>query len=191
MFKTKYMKLSSLLVAALLSSNVMAEEQKQNENRIDQSEKVSVVWVNPKDFTDVRPSSEGRKSFRNRTMKDLHQFIDKLAADLPDGHKLNVNVTDLDLAGRVWPATAVGSNNGQNIRVVRQMDIPRMNFSYELLDASGVVVKSGQQELKDMAFQDRAINRRTHENLLYEKGMVKRWFKEEFKEELQSSSQEI
>lgn len=176
--------IASLIAAALLSTSAMAEEEKPSEDRLDESEKLSIVWVNPKEFTDVRPSSEGRKSFRNRTMKDLHQYLDKLAADLPDGHKLKFSVTDLDLAGRVWPATALGSNNGQNIRVVRQMDIPRMDFSYELVDASGVVVKSGEQKLKDMAFQDRAINRRTHENLLFEKQMVKRWFKEEFKEEL-------
>ena len=179
--------LSFIAAAALISSSLMArevQEEQNSEDRIDESERVSVTWVSPKDFTDMRPGMETRKRFRNNTMERLYEYIEKLANELPEGHKLKLNVTDVDLAGQVWPGGFVGFNNPNDVRIIRQVDVPRIDFSFELLDQSGKVLKSGEKELKDLAFQERIAGFRRNDSLLYEKNMMKRWFKKEFREEL-------
>lgn len=190
MFKSKKVlktKLVALVSTLLLSTSVAAEEQK-TEDRIDESERVSVTWINPKKFTDIKATNEVRTRFRNRTMKKLHKYMDELAQDLPEGQMLKFNVTDLDLAGRVWPGHFVGFDSASDVRIVKQIEIPRMNFSYELVDATGFVVKSGEKNLKDMAFLDRINGIRRSDSLRHEKTMIKRWFKKEFKEELNAST---
>lgn len=180
-------KLAALASTLLLSAAVTAEEQK-TENRLDESERVSVTWINPKEFTDIKATNEVRTRFRNRTMEKLHKYIDKLAQDLPEGQMLKFNVTDLDLAGRVWPAHFVGFNGANDVRVVKQIEIPRMNFSFELVDAKGSVIRAGEKNLKDMAFLDRISSVNRSDSLRHEKTMLKRWFKREFKEELNAST---
>lgn len=190
MLKSKKVLRSKLLALAstfLLSTSVVADEQK-TEDRIDESERVSVTWVNPKKFTDIKATNGVRTRFRNRTMEKLHKYMDDLAQDLPEGQMLKFNVTDLDLAGRVWPGHFVGFNNANDVRVVKSIEIPRMNFSYELVDSKGSIIRTGEKNLKDMAFLDRINGMRRSDSLRHEKNMLKRWFKKEFKEELNSST---
>lgn len=185
MLKSRILKVSALAMttALLFSSNALAEDNN-SEDRIDESKRVYVYWVNPKDFTDIKPSNGIRSKFRNRTMEELHEFVDKLAKKLPEGHKLKLNVTDLDLAGRVWPGHFAGLNSASDVRVVRKLDIPRLDFSFELMNGSGEVLKSGVKELKDLSFMTRIGGIQKHDSLRYEKNMLKAWFKREFKDEL-------
>ena len=142
---------------------------------------VSVTWDNPKDFTDIRAANESRKRFRERVMKDFDEYFAELAERLPDGQKLEITVTDVDLAGQVWPASFVGlGNGGSDVRLVKRIDIPRMKFSYKLLDDQQNVVKAADVKLKDMGFQDRVNPFFKHESLRYEKNMLREWFNDEF-----------
>lgn len=167
----------TILTAALfLSANLVAGEQRE-ENRIDESERMTVTWVNPKEFTDVKPSMGVASKFRERTMTLLTEYMNELASELPEDQTLNIKVTDVDLAGRVWPGA-------REVRVVRQLEIPRMDFSYELLNADGSVVKSDTVELKDMGFMDSVGRTFRNDPLKYEKNMLQDWFNKEFKQEL-------
>lgn len=148
------------------------------------TERLSVEWQNPKEFTDMKATNGHRQRFRENTMKELEEYMGELAKELPDGQTLKMVVTDVDLAGRVWPGHFAGMNSASDVRVVKRIDIPRMNFKYELLDASGEVIKSGETKLKDMGFQDHGVARNDHDSLRYEKRMLKRWFKREFSEQL-------
>lgn len=144
-------------------------------------ELISVEWQNPEDFTDVRPSNESRKRFRSRTFKALEKHLNKLTRKLPEGHKLELVVTDLDLAGRVWPQNFVGFGNaGADVRIIQRVDIPRMDFSYKLLDKSGEVVKEGNEELIDLDFQGNARRGFRNQTLGYEKHMLDEWFYDTF-----------
>ncbi len=138
---------------------------------------VSVTWQEPESYQDIRPSNQSRTSFREMVFKDMEAYIAELAETLPDGQKLSMTVTDLDLAGEVWPASFLGGVGGADIRLVKPLYIPRMHFSYTLTDATGKTLQSADVKLKDMAFMDRGsrINRRS-ENLTYEKAMIKDWF---------------
>ena len=96
-----------------------------------------------------------------------------------------MKVSDLDLAGQVWPASFVGlGHSTSDVRVIKNIDIPRMNFSYQLLDESGQVLQQAEVKLKDMSFLDRGSHFFRNEPLRYEKNMLKRWFEQEFELQL-------
>ncbi|GAA0855315.1 DUF3016 domain-containing protein [Aliiglaciecola litoralis] len=169
------MKVSYLITGAALML-VSAQSQAKAE--------VEVVWENPKEYRDVQPTMQSRAKFREQTFKQLEEYINELAESLPEGQKLSITVTNLDLAGQVWPSSFVGlGNSGNEVRVVKQIDIPRMSFSYTLTDAQGAVIQQADEvNLKDMSFQDRHNPFFRSENLRYEKNMLRIWFNDEFPE---------
>ncbi|MBC3766589.1 DUF3016 domain-containing protein [Neptunicella marina] len=141
---------------------------------------LDIDWQKPDEYRDVKPVSQTKASYQKHVFKTLAEELTKQLEDLPDGYKLSMTVTNLDLAGEVWPGMMVGIDTSSDIRLVKQMDIPRMDFSYQLTDASGVVVKEGDEELKDMAFMDRGSRIGSRQPLYYEKEMLKRWVRETF-----------
>jgi N-acetyl-beta-hexosaminidase len=164
--------LIGLIISAMtlgISSQVVAQTE------------VEVEWVKPEKYRDVRSSNESRKRFRENTFEHISEYMSKLALALPDNNKLLIKVSDLDLAGRVWPASFIGLGmSGADVRVVKSIDIPRINFSYQLLDTSGQVLQEAEVKLKDMSFLDRSNYSFRNEALRYEKNMLKRWFNQEF-----------
>jgi hypothetical protein len=146
---------------------------------------VEIEWDNPEKYRDVRPSNESRKRFRDSTFKRINEYMNKLALALPENKKLLMKVSDLDLAGEVFPASFVGlGHSTSDVRVIKSIDIPRMKFSYQLLDESGQVLQQADVNLKDMSFLDRSNHSFRSEPLRYEKNMLKRWFEQEFELQL-------
>ncbi|WP_158966391.1 DUF3016 domain-containing protein [Paraglaciecola sp. L3A3] len=144
-------------------------------------ENVEITWHNPEKYRDVRPSNGGKQKFMNLTFKRIDQYMLKLAKTLPKSQRLVITVSDLDLAGQVWPASFAGFGAGMtDIRVVKSVDIPRINFAYQLLSADGKIVKQAQVELKDLNFMASSNMPFSSDSLHFEKNMLKRWFKQEF-----------
>lgn len=144
---------------------------------------VEINWEKPEKYRDVKSTAIPRSKFREQTFAQLQTYLEKLAERLPSDQKLLLNVTNLDLAGQVWPASFVGLGiSGSDIRVVKSIDIPRMTFTYKLEKNSGELVQEGDVELKDMSFMDRPNRFFSSESLRYEKNMLKNWFEDEFPE---------
>jgi hypothetical protein len=164
--------LSGLIISAVtlgFSNQVLAQA------------KVEIEWDKPEKFRDVRPSNQSRKRFRESTFEDINKYMNELSLVLPNNQKLLMKVSDLDLAGQVWPASHLGLGyDGSDVRIVKNIDIPRINFSYKLLNESGEVVQQAEVNLKDMSFLDRSHHLFKSESLRYEKSMLQRWFKQEF-----------
>ena len=116
-------------------------------------------------------------------MRELGEYFEELAESLPEGQQLSINVTNVDLAGHVWPTFGTGA---MDMRVIRDIDIPRMTFSYSLSE-NDEVIKSSEVSLKDMAFMNRGSTIRNSDLLRYEKVMLKRWFDREFSDTLVKS----
>lgn len=144
---------------------------------------VEVTWENPKEYTDVKPANESRKHFRKRVFRNLDEHFAEMAERLPEDHMLQITVTDVDLAGQVWPASFVGiGSGGSDVRLVKRVDIPRMEFSYKLVDGSKQVVQESEVKIKDMGFQERTTSLYRDDPFRYEKQMLKDWFRDEFPE---------
>lgn len=130
-----------------------------------------VIWTDYKKYSDIKSGNENRKSFRERTFKTLEKHFAKLAAQLPTDQVLKIDVTNVDLAGD----THIGGIN--QIRIIKDLYIPRMNFSYELVAANGDIIKSETVVLKDMGFMTNSNLKYRNSSLGYEKKMLDDWFK--------------
>jgi len=134
-----------------------------------------VTWTDYKSYRDIDPGNEGRKQFRERTFKSLEKHFAKLAATLPEDQVLKFNVTDVDLAG---DTNAAGIHR---TRIIKRIYSPRMNFSYQLLDAEGKVIQSDEVVVKDMNFMSGSNLKYRNESFGYEKKMLDDWFEKTFK----------
>lgn len=130
---------------------------------------------NPDEFRDIRATDMGQYKFEQRVLRELEEQFREEAAALPDGQTLQVTLKDVDLAGdveyfhRAYPF---------GLRVVRNVDFPRMEFSYVLRDANGNVIREGEENISDMSFRFNSLIDRADEPLDYEKRLIHEWAKE-------------
>ncbi|WP_456447267.1 DUF3016 domain-containing protein [Thiolapillus sp.] len=136
-----------------------------------------VNWLNPEDYKDVITSDGSQEEFVAHTLKELETTITRLAESLPDGQTLEMNVTDLDLAGDVKISGA--RTQHQDVRVVKDSYPARMKFHYRLLDASGKVLKEGDEKLQSRTLSA-SMRTGSSESLGMEKRMLRSWFKRTF-----------
>jgi hypothetical protein len=142
-----------------------------------QAARVEVTWVNPESYSDVQATYSTQARFRERVLTDLQAQFMKSGARLPEGQLLDVSIRDVDLAGYIdyfQPAAPFG------IRLIRNVDFPRIKLDYELRDADGKVIGSGSETLSDPGFRFPTFTTRMRNPLDYEKRMIDRWYRENF-----------
>ena len=135
-----------------------------------------VTWTDYKSYRDIDAGNENRKSFRERTFKGFEKHFSKLAATLPEGQVLKIDVTDVDLAGDT------NASGIHRTRIIKHLYSPRMNFSYQLFDAEGKVIQADEAVVKDMNFMSGNSLKYRNKSLGYEKKMLDDWFDKTFKE---------
>lgn len=140
------------------------------------------IEVNFKDsdnYRDIRPGNETRKMFKERVFKQITKQFTESAAEVAIGHKMVVDITDIDLAGDI---DHFYTANHRAMRVVKPIYYPRISFSYRLEDKNGMVIKESEESLKDMGFLDRSSALRYERGgFKYEKRLIDEWFKVSFK----------
>ncbi|TPH15089.1 DUF3016 domain-containing protein [Litorilituus lipolyticus] len=141
-----------------------------------------VEWKDYKSYRDIHEGNENRSRFRERTFKQLEDHFAELASQLPKEQVLKIIVTDVDLAGD----TMAGGIN--RMRIVKHNYPPRMNFSYQLLDANGKELKADTVKVRDMNFMSSSNLKYRNKALGYEKKMLDDWFAETFQAELAAVS---
>ena len=132
-----------------------------------------VTWQEPNNYTDIREGHDLRDSFRQGLFSDFELLFADLARRLPDGCVLDVTVTDVDLAGEV---NGMHFGLWRDIRVIKALYWPRMSLDYKLTDATGQLLGSGHEDIKDMAFFDRGVWLRLT-RFSFEERMLRDWFK--------------
>lgn len=129
--------------------------------------KVEVSYVEPERFADIGWGNVDRE----RVLRQMTSMLEELAARLPDGQTLKLEVTDIDLAGEQRPGRA------QDVRVLRGMaDWPQIKLRYTLL-AGSATLQSGEANIYDMAYQYGVVDS-VGTNLPYERRMMRKWFAE-------------
>jgi hypothetical protein len=127
-----------------------------------------VTYTHPENFADLPFSSWDREN----TLAQFTDYFNKLAKALPAGQDIDIEVLDIDLAGREYP----GARSGRDIRIVRGgADWPRMHLKYSLVQG-GAVVKSGDVQLSDMNYLYHLPRYSDGDPLRYEKQMIDDWF---------------
>jgi hypothetical protein len=129
---------------------------------------VTVTFVDTDKYSDM-PQFDGDKK---RVLDALETHFKTLAAGLPPGQDMKVEVLDVDLAGRIDPM-----RNPHDIRILRGMaDWPKMKLRYSI-EEQGKVLKSGSESIADMTYMDHLNRYNSSDALRYEKKMIDDWFK--------------
>ncbi|MBI3714263.1 MAG: DUF3016 domain-containing protein [Burkholderiales bacterium] len=141
-----------------------------------QAGEAKLNWGKFDDFTDIVPSHESKEMFRETIQKEFAAVFNHLAKKLPDGFELEVTVTDIDLAGDIRPGMWLSTHE---IRVMKEIYWPRMNFSFELRNEKKEVIATGKEELRDMDYLRRVRIPSGNTSFEFEEKMIQDWFKKQ------------
>ena len=128
---------------------------------------IEVNFIEPERYTDIgwRPAD------RERNLDALGKRLRDKAERLPDGQTLKVEVLDVDLAGAEFVLL-----RHPEIRVLKgRADWPRMQLRYTL-SAEGRTLRSGQEQLQDMAYMERSTGLHHTDALAYDLRLLDEWF---------------
>ncbi len=138
---------------------------------------VEVTCFESEKFTDVRARYLGTSKEDEDILWQLADFIRRRAPRyVPAGGRLAVTLTDIDLAGDFEPWRGPPFDE---VRIIREIYPPRIELSFQLIDAAGKVVKQGTRELRDLSFQMGLASNRD-DALRYEKALLENWLRTDF-----------
>lgn len=133
---------------------------------------VTVAFVQPEAFSDVRDGDLDTKG-NLQTIADYLQWLGQKY--LPPDQSLQIDVLDIDLAGRLRPTVRWGM-----VRVIgNTADWPQMRLRYRL-ESAGQEVASAEQSLSDMGYVGHLEAFTGWDSLPYEKRMLRDWFRKQF-----------
>jgi hypothetical protein len=160
----KLLILTLTMLLASCSSNSVKPETVSATNGL-----ASVTLIKPNDFTDIDTGNLGVQSnFEQRVAKELAEAL----ADHFKESDLTIDIifTDIDLAGET-------RFNMREIRVLKDLYIPRMSFEYEIKDISGAVKLADTVNIKDMNYLGkRLFGLKANDLLGYDKRMLIEYF---------------
>jgi hypothetical protein len=179
-------KMTASLIGAMLSGTLALAPPTwaMDDKADDKPDPVSVEYKDSKDFTDASDRGlYGRAS--ESVMKELSTHFQKEGAKyLKDGQTLEIEVTDIDLAGRFEPSRSPGL---EDVRLMRDITWPRMQFNYSVKQ-DDEVVDSGEAKLSDMSYLTSSRPVGSNESMYYDKRMIDRWFRKHFETEARTTA---
>jgi hypothetical protein len=145
-----------------------------NSAAADATARVAVDFVDPEKFTDMRYSQAERYS--PAILLQLQRFIVETGADsLPEPLRLEIRITDIDLAGDF--ELFRGPVRDQ-VRAIKSIYPPRIALEFRAVDAAGQAVAEGKRDLTDINYQMRVVYP-PDDYLRYEKDLLRDWLRAE------------
>jgi len=135
---------------------------------------VELTWKDPDSYRDIRPADEAAKRFRERLFRNIEQHLQHLAEKLPEGSRLEITFTNLDLAGEVQ------TGRHGSVRIIRDTQPARLEFSYRCLDSHGNITQEGSEQLWGTTTSSARLDTRRNEPFAVEKSLLTRWFNRTF-----------
>ena len=144
-----------------------------------QDSRVSVVFANPEQYTDLRITCVSGDADARALMGELARFLREAAARrVPDGQRLEITVTNVDTAGEIenW-----GGPGRCDLRLMKDVYPPRIDLQFRLTGADGAEVRAGTRRLRDSNYLTNAAPI-TADHLRYEKALLLDWLQRELQE---------
>jgi len=139
---------------------------------------VVVEWDDHDDYSDLE--YVGSEASFEGFSKSMTGYIRKMASRyLPDGTELRLRFHNVDLAGEIEPWLAPPFDD---VRIVRSIYPPRLEFSYELIGADGEPLLKGRKALSNPTFQEENQPARRFfddDQYFYEKELIGSWIRNE------------
>ena len=140
---------------------------------------VTVSWTDPHAFSEIRYSRNRFEAERGDWVRGIARHLAKRAAGaLGPGERLDVAITDIELAGDFEP----GAGRSDGVRIVRDIYPPRIDLHYTLIGSDGTMLREGDAKLRDPAFLSRS-SANDSDSLRYEKRLIDDWLRREFSEQ--------
>lgn len=139
------------------------------------SETIDIQWQDPDNYSDLGTDFNDDVTLEMFS-DEMNPYIERLASDvLPKDATLQIVVTDVNLAGEFEPWRI-----NQDVRIVRSIYPPSMEFEYKLFNAQDEVIQSGEEKITDLDF-DFNIGRRfqSSDQFFYEKELIAQWVRTE------------
>jgi hypothetical protein len=139
--------------------------------------RADVTFFEPERFTDVRDTNHDSDRNRDAILRDLKTYLQERAEALvPQGTKLFVTITDIDMAGDFEPGRGAPRDD---VRIVKQIYPPRIKLSFRLTGAKGEVLKQGDRELTNPNFMMELPQTFLSDPYRYEKTLIDDWLRSE------------
>lgn len=135
---------------------------------------VAVSWQDPAGFSE--PTFGAMPMDRGTWIRPLAEYLRGQAERLlPPGHRLDVELLDVNRAGEYEPGRHTGATD---LRVVRDVYPPRIRLRFRQVDGSGAVVAEGERRLVDVGFLQRTSGLDS-DPLRFEKRLLDDWLRRE------------
>ena len=140
---------------------------------------VELKFVEPKKFHDIDVSGMSKNSGIDTVHKQLNELILEVTAGVIDkSDTLVIEVTDMDLAGDM---EYFFGPDRRDIRIVRDQERYRLEFSYQLKSSSGEIKKSGEIKIKEFLHHRPVINKSNRYQMIsYMRDDIEKWADSEF-----------
>jgi len=140
---------------------------------------VAVSWSDPAQFTELRFSGNRWEAQRGNWVVEIAQAVRKsLEKQLAEGERVEVEITDIDRAGRYEPMLGPRMDS---VRILRNIDAPRLDLTFRRYSAEGQLVDEGERKLRDMMYLNNVNTLSSTDPLRYEKRMIDDWARREFR----------
>lgn len=140
--------------------------------------RVAVNFFEPQNYSDVKSDAFDSERGRDYVLAQLKEHILlTVPRYLAPGQQLEINITNVDLAGDFEPGRGIDFDH---IRMVREIYPPRLTLQFRLLDAEGNVLNSGKRDLLNLGYL-MTLTLPTSDPLRYDKGMISDWIRREFR----------
>lgn len=142
----------------------------------DGAQPVKVNFSAPERYIDAGLYSEYGAKSRAATMDALRGHFEHLGKKyLPAGRTLEIDVTDIDLAGEYEPWRI----DAHDVRFMRDATPPRISLRYTLRQP-GAPDATGEDVVRDLDYLNRLGRQTSNDTLFYEKEMLDDWFRSRF-----------
>lgn len=134
-----------------------------------------IYWEDITKFSDVDAGVNSQPKFNRKLKKAMSNHFGKLAEQLPTGYKWEVQIHDVNLAGKISRAYR---NDREPLRVYDTFFNPSMEISYRVSDDKGKVIANDKHFKLTDHYVDRYRSEKHMQRFLsYEKMMMNAWFK--------------
>jgi hypothetical protein len=141
-----------------------------------QAADLQIEWNNADHWRDARATDVNQQRYIERVKEVLGEQFRYEAGKLPADQTLVVSVNDVDLAGEI---EYFYRDYPFGLRVIRNVDSPGLDLSYELRDADDRVVKAGEDKLRDPGFRYTILANHDRNVFRYERALIRDWYSRE------------
>lgn len=153
------MRIATFLLSTLLCTPVMAGN-------------LNIEFVNPDKYLDIDSGREMQSRFTERLKSNLTESFAEVAQSLPADQTLQINITQIDLAGD----TRFGMGDMYDVRIMKDLYRPLLAFDVKVMDDTQQVILEKSEKLVDSNYLDRSFIVGS-KPFGYEQAMVERWGK--------------